>query len=243
MLKTSLQRILGQRARIIPHVVTHSAVCSCAVVIIDEDGRPIPAVVWLSPLGSPPIDHVFVTVRVRQFTPKSKKYKGVWYQMAKPKIDERAALKAIESDPDVKAEFSRIESLFENMPEQSHKLLRPLIARASFVAVLIDRLEADLLKNGWQQQYVNGKDQSGWKKSTSADLHATYTKIYAGIMKQLYSSSGFGESGSAEEEDEFDRWEREQSKRLAESQKEWERQHKAHMEATGQNEDEIDEFD
>lgn len=121
----------------------------------------------------------------------------------KTQIDEKAALKAIEEDPVVKAEFSRIESLFEAMGEQPRALLRPLIARAAFLAVLIDRLEADLLKNGWQQQYQNGQNQVGWKKSTSADLHATYTKIYAAIMKQLFSALGKVEP-EAEQPDDFD---------------------------------------
>lgn len=161
--------------------------------------------------------------------------------MAKSQIDERAALKAIETDPTVKAEFSRIESLFETMPEQTRALLRPLMARASFLGVLIDRLEADLLKNGWQQQYINGQNQSGWKKSTSADLLATFTKIYSGIMKQLQSA--LGDAEPVEEEDEFVKWDKERERLDAKSHKEWEKAHREYMAATGQSEDDIDEYD
>lgn len=122
----------------------------------------------------------------------------------KNQIDEKAALKAIETDPEVKAEFSRIEKLFAAMPEQSRDLLRPLMARAAFCSVLCDRLEADILKNGWQQSYQNGENQSGVKKSVSCDLHSTYTKIYAGVMKQL--STAFDNVEPAEEPDELERF-------------------------------------
>ena len=159
----------------------------------------------------------------------------------KNQIDERAALKAIENDPEVKAEFSRMEKLFSAMPEQSRELLRPLMARAAFLAVLIDRLEADILKNGWQQRYTNGEHQSGLKKSVSCDLHGNYVKIYTGIMKQLYSALGHVEI--LEEPDELERF-LSGEKSFDEYLKMWKENHNANIPAWAKQKiSQMDEFD
>ena len=102
--------------------------------------------------------------------------------MAKSKA-ETILLSALPDDESVKNEYDRLMKLFE--PKERLSLARKLISRAAFLAVMVDRLEIDIIKNGYEEEYQNGANQSGKKKSAAAELHVSYSKNLFAVMKQL----------------------------------------------------------
>ena len=82
------------------------------------------------------------------------------------------------------------------------KLAQTEIKRAAFLTVLLEILEDDISKNGYEEEYQNGQNQRGKKKTVSADLYATYMKNLIAVMKQLHNV--LDEAGNGDEGDAFD---------------------------------------
>lgn len=85
----------------------------------------------------------------------------------------------------IQAEYARLMALFKKAPKEKLALARKLISRAAFLAIAIDEIEKDITKNGYEQEYQNGENQKGMKKSAAAELHVTYSKNLFAVMKQL----------------------------------------------------------
>lgn len=109
--------------------------------------------------------------------------------------------KDLPDDKEIRNEFKRIWKLFEGAPEKQLKLAGGEIARAAFLAVTIARLEKDISENGYEEDYQNGQNQMGKKKTAAADLHVSYTKNFLAVMRQLHSV--LGASGEENEGDSF----------------------------------------
>ena len=101
---------------------------------------------------------------------------------------------ALPDDAMVKAEFDRLMKLFKDADPARLKLATKEIHRAAFLGVMLDRLEQDILTDGYSESYQNGQHQSGFKKSPAADLHVSYTKNYLSVMKVLH---GFLDTAAA----------------------------------------------
>lgn len=119
--------------------------------------------------------------------------------MKKQKDIGRAAMLAVEQDARVKAEYQLIQEQFAGCPDWP--LLAPLAARAAFLTVMIADLEIDVLKNGIDEAYTNGANQSGRKKRAAADLVISYGKLYSSIMAQLTKELDKGKPNEAEEDE------------------------------------------
>ena len=50
---------------------------------------------------------------------------------------------------------------------------------------MVDELEKDISTDGYEQEYQNGANQKGMKKSAAAELHVSYSKNLFAVMKQL----------------------------------------------------------
>lgn len=111
--------------------------------------------------------------------------------------------KDLPDDKEIRAEFKRIWKLFEGAPEQQLKLAGKEISRAAFLAITIDRLERDITENGYEEDYQNGQNQKGKKKTAAADLHVSYTKNFLAVMKQLHTVLGDSEREAGDEFDAF----------------------------------------
>lgn len=98
---------------------------------------------------------------------------------------EKKLIAALPDDEAVRGEYDRLMKLFKSAPKEKLSLARKLISRAAFLAVTIDELEKDVSENGYEQEYQNGENQKGMKKSAAAELHVTYTKNLLSVMKQL----------------------------------------------------------
>ena len=92
---------------------------------------------------------------------------------------------ALPDDEAVRTEYDRLMVLFKSAPKEKIALARKLISRAAFLSIMVDELEKDIAENGYEQEYQNGENQKGMKKSTAADLHVSYSKNLFAVMKQL----------------------------------------------------------
>lgn len=105
--------------------------------------------------------------------------------MATKTETEKALRNALPDDDAIKAEYERLLAVYKKAPKGKLSLARKLISRAAFLAVTIDNLEKEITRNGYEEEYQNGANQSGMKKSVAADLHVSYTKNLLAMMKQL----------------------------------------------------------
>ena len=78
--------------------------------------------------------------------------------------------------------------LFENAPEQKLNLARKELARAALLGVTIDRLEKDITMKGYEEDYQNGQNQKGKKKTAAADLHVS---LYQELSRRNETASWF----------------------------------------------------
>lgn len=85
----------------------------------------------------------------------------------------------------IKEERERLVALFEEADKNKLATVLPLIERAAFLRVSLEDLERKLNEEGWTEEYTNGQNQSGKKKSAEADAHISLTKNLTAITKQL----------------------------------------------------------
>ena len=112
---------------------------------------------------------------------------------------------SLPDDEEIVAEYRRLLSLFESLPEKQLGIARKLISRAAFLTVTLDRLESDIVRDGYEQEYRNGEFQHGKKRSIAADLHVAYSKNLFTVMKQLADLLS-SQAAPPEELDEFERF-------------------------------------
>ena len=104
--------------------------------------------------------------------------------MARSK-EEKALLEALPDDIRIKNEYHRLLKIYSRAREDRLKLARKLIARAAFMAIILDDLERDLSAEGVIEEYQNGANQKGLKKSANAEVYNTTMKSYTAVIKQL----------------------------------------------------------
>ena len=97
----------------------------------------------------------------------------------------KSAINSLPKDKEIIAEYKRLLVLFKGLPDKQFEIAKQLLSRAAFLAVTLQRLEVDVVKNGFVEIYTNGANQCGKKKSTAADLHISFTKNLIAVMKQL----------------------------------------------------------
>jgi len=86
-----------------------------------------------------------------------------------------------------KREIKRIEKLLRAnaVDEKVLKLNQELIYQAAFMGLQLKKLSKDIEINGVTEEYKNGENQYGRKKSASADVYGTMIKSYMTAQKQL----------------------------------------------------------
>ena len=97
---------------------------------------------------------------------------------------EKTVVKA-KTSTKVKKEQKRLEELFKDLEPNKLSTCSTLIARAAFLTVTLEELEAELNEKGWTEEYQNGRNQCGIKKAAAAEVHISLTKNLNAIMKQL----------------------------------------------------------
>lgn len=85
----------------------------------------------------------------------------------------------------IKQEKERLSEIFKGLDKNKLDTCAALIDRAAFITISLEDLEEQLNLTGWVEEYQNGENQYGMKKSAAADVHISLTKNLNAIMKQL----------------------------------------------------------
>lgn len=85
----------------------------------------------------------------------------------------------------IKQKRKELSVIFENLEENKRKVAQPLIDTVAFMASELPELEEQIKECGWTEEYTNGKNQGGMKKSAAADAYISLTKNFSSITKQL----------------------------------------------------------
>ncbi len=88
----------------------------------------------------------------------------------------------------INAEIERLLGIFSDLDENKLNALKPIINNAAFCTVSLEELEKELVVKGFSEEYQNGENQKGRKKTVEADLHLSYSKTLQADIKILVES-------------------------------------------------------
>ena len=81
--------------------------------------------------------------------------------------------------------FARTRQNVEKLPEAQRERAESLLNNLVFQHQQLKKLQAHVRKNGWSEEYKNGNNQSGRKKTAEGDAYNALIKSYTVTMKQL----------------------------------------------------------
>lgn len=81
--------------------------------------------------------------------------------------------------------FKAIEEKIRELPESKMVLGLSLLSKIEFMDEELDKLQKRLKKDGWVEEYQNGANQKGVKKSSYGDAYNTMIKNYNTTVKAL----------------------------------------------------------
>ena len=85
--------------------------------------------------------------------------------------------------------FAKTKKAVASMPDGARKeLLTNLVRKAEFIHEELLKLQDYLEKNGWTEEYQNGQNQFGKKKSSEGDTYNQLIKNYTVIMRHIMDS-------------------------------------------------------
>ena len=86
-----------------------------------------------------------------------------------------------------KRRLKEYQEIFADVPESTLKLVNKMMIMAVNMEVHIQKLEEELKKTGFVEEYKNGEHQSGTKESTVSRSYATMVKNYTQVIRTLLS--------------------------------------------------------
>ena len=75
--------------------------------------------------------------------------------------------------------------ILSKAPPKKKRAAKAITAQAAFFAVAIEELDEIVMRDGYVEEYQNGENQKGTKKTVAADLLDRYTKTYTTMIKQI----------------------------------------------------------
>ena len=108
----------------------------------------------------------------------SEQGRGKGCRMSKRKAD-------MTKDYFIKCEIKRLKKIFENLSQDASAVAEKLIENAAFMAVSLNELQGLINEHGYTEEYQNGANQSGIKKSSEVEIYNTMIKNFNTTMKQL----------------------------------------------------------
>ncbi len=104
-------------------------------------------------------------------------------------------------DDYIKAEKNRLMRIFEKLPPNAAAAAQKLIDNAAFMAVSLQELQNIINVKGYVEEYQNGANQTGIKKSSEVDIYNTMIKNFNTTMKQLFDLLPDGKQGISDLDD------------------------------------------
>lgn len=85
----------------------------------------------------------------------------------------------------IKKEIKILTTVFQNLEESKLKLVKPLINEAAFQKVTLEETREIINRDGIIEEYQNGANQKGYKKSSAVEVYDRMIKTYTATIKQL----------------------------------------------------------
>ena len=125
-----------------------------------------------------------------------------------PETDEKNASdivssKSLEKKKRIKKKYNILRKLFAGLEGDLLKLACDLMQNAAFMAVTMEDLQEAINEKGATEEYRNGENQRGIKKSSEVDVYNTMAKNYSSYIRQLTDMLPKEEAGKVKV-DEFD---------------------------------------
>lgn len=85
----------------------------------------------------------------------------------------------------IKKELKKLNEIFNNLDETTKNTIENLIQEAAFMAVTLEETRMIIARDGVIENYQNGKEQMGVKKSSAVEVYDKMVNTYARVIKQL----------------------------------------------------------
>ena len=85
----------------------------------------------------------------------------------------------------ISAEKRKLSGIYSRLESKTKKSVSSLIDNAAFMAASLYELQHDINAAGYTEEYHNGANQSGVKRSAKVDIYIQLEKNYASVIKQL----------------------------------------------------------
>ena len=85
----------------------------------------------------------------------------------------------------ISAEKRKLSGIYSKLETKTKKSVSSLIDNAAFMAASLWELQRDINTEGYTEEYHNGANQSGVKRSAKVDIYIQLEKNYASVIKQL----------------------------------------------------------
>ena len=99
--------------------------------------------------------------------------------------DKLSGQELIEKNNKIKKEKQILEKIFKKIDKNKQKIVEKLIDNVAFMSITLDELKEDIKKYGIKEEYMNGKNQFGFKESVESKTYNTMLKNYMSAIKQL----------------------------------------------------------
>ncbi len=86
---------------------------------------------------------------------------------------------------EINKEKKRLREIFKNIETNKTALIEKLIEEAAFQAVTLEETRELIKKTGVIEEYQNGANQKGVKKSSAVEVYDKMVNTYSRIIKQL----------------------------------------------------------
>lgn len=96
----------------------------------------------------------------------------------------------------ISSELRKLKKIFASIEKNKQDVAIGLIESAAFMRVELQKLEEHIAEHGCTEEYQNGANQFGKKKSSEVEVYNVMIKNYASIIKQLNDLLPDGESGA-----------------------------------------------
>ena len=93
--------------------------------------------------------------------------------------------KVLAKEEKIKKEIERLSKVFKSLDKNKLATVQSLIKAAAFMAITLDELQEKINQDGYTQEYQNGANQSGVKKSSEVEMHIAMTRNQTTVIKQL----------------------------------------------------------
>lgn len=90
----------------------------------------------------------------------------------------------------MRTSFTKVKTEIKNLPDASKQLAMNLLDKAIFMEQELLKLQKNLKEKGWTEEYKNGANQFGLKKSSEGEVYIALVKNYSTVMKQLQDILG-----------------------------------------------------